>query len=182
MEGEVMGFGPQGQLRTSLYMGDGLASSPLVLPGTRQLFVGRSGYMGRTPGGIYAGTLPTATQIGPLGMPGADWSKEATHPGYNTSATPVVADVLARYAPQVLVPSELGELWVLDTQGKLLMTLGMPTGTECTPTVQDVDGDGLLDLLYAGLDGYLYCYGTRSAGAVRWGQFRGNAQNTGVLR
>lgn len=181
-EGEVMGFGPQGQLRYSLYMGDGLASSPLVLPGTRQLFVGRSGYMGRTPGGIYAGTLPTATQIGPLGVPGADWPKEATYPGYNTSATPVVADVLGRYAPQVLVPSELGELWVLDVQGKLLHTLGMPSGAECTPTVQDVDGDGLLDILYAGLDGYLYCYGTRSSGAVRWGQFRGNAQNTGVLR
>jgi hypothetical protein len=80
------------------------------------------------------------------------------------------------------VPSELGELWVLDVQGKLLHTLGMPSGAECTPTVQDVDGDGLLDILYAGLDGYLYCYGTRSSGAVRWGQFRGNAQNTGVLR
>ncbi|MBX3101977.1 MAG: VCBS repeat-containing protein [Bacteroidetes bacterium] len=182
-EGEVAGYSPQGMLRRSYVMGDGLYSSPVFNRTGSHLFIGRSSGYNAPAGGLFTGDIRTKPgQMSPLGVPGFDWPQAPACPGWRISATPVVADVLGRYQHQVLAPSEFGELFILDEQGTRLETLSLPAGTECTPTVKDIDGDGYLDILYAGLDGYLYCYGTRSAGHVLWGQFRGDDRNTGVLR
>lgn len=62
------------------------------------------------------------------------------------------------------------------------LTMQFPGAIEATPTIADVDGDGALELLVASLDGNLYCYSLNRTGKVYWGQFRGDNQNTGVMK
>ncbi len=42
--------------------------------------------------------------------------------------------------------------------GRILDRLSVQSGGEMPPVIKDVDLDGNLDLLFAGYDGYLYCY------------------------
>lgn len=70
----------------------------------------------------------------------------------------------------------------LDINKVSQTTLLLDEGVEATPTIADIDQDGMLELLVASLDGYIYCYSLNQGGTVYWGQFRGNNQNTGVMR
>lgn len=49
------------------------------------------------------------------------------------------------------------EILALES-GKVLDRFSLPARGEMPPLIQDVDGDGDLDMLFAGYDGYLYCY------------------------
>lgn len=88
------------------------------------------------------------------------------------SATSVVADILGKGYMQVAGQSESGELFIMKTDGSPLQLLKLPSGGEATLFVGDVDGDKKLELLIAGLDGKLRCYGTNSTGKVEVGGFR----------
>lgn len=98
------------------------------------------------------------------------------------SATTLVADVLGTGAQQFISVSESGDLYVSDRNGKALKELKFPTGAEATPLIKDVDGDGKLEILIASLDGYLYCYETKSEGEVFYGQFRWSNNNVPILK
>lgn len=55
--------------------------------------------------------------------------------------------------------SSVGFLEILDLKaGTVLDRFSLPDRGEMPPVIQDVDGDGDLDMLFAGYDGYLYCY------------------------
>jgi hypothetical protein len=49
----------------------------------------------------------------------------------------------------------------MDWKGLVLLReFELPSGTETSPTLTDVDCDGKLDLLISCYDGFLYCYAT----------------------
>lgn len=136
----------------------------------------------------------------PLGGCGYYWSdgggikipKEDSYKSFsirgNVSASPVIADVItgnkkkknsvvnvgaAPSIEEVLIPSESGDLLILTEEGDSLMTLKLPAGSEATLFIEDIDGDGKLEIIQLALDGYIYCYATSSTSSAAWGSFRG---------
>ncbi len=110
----------------------------------------------------------------------------------NVSASPVIADVInsnkrkknnvmqigaEQKVEEVLIPSESGDLLILTEEGDSLMMLKLPAGSEATLFVDDIDGDGKLEIIQLGLNGYVYCYSTNSTSKVSWGSFRGQNNN-----
>lgn len=121
---------------------------------------------------------------------GVQYPKEESYGKYEiqgaVSASPVMANVLTfnkkktlyiqakeEDVLEVLIPSEKGELLILDEEGKELMKLKLPSGSEATLFIEDVDGDGKLEIIQLGLDGMVYCYTTNSTSQPYWGTFRG---------
>lgn len=116
-----------------------------------------------------------------------------------TSATSVVADVLGKGFPQVIGITESGEIFITKTDGTLMAYYhnaksgfeptpfasnsdgksvahlvhlnGILTGSETSLFVSDIDADGKLEIVIADLNGYLYCFDTKSAGKVEYGGF-----------
>lgn len=74
------------------------------------------------------------------------------------SATAVSGDVMPAPGPEVLIPTEAGELLILATDGSLLERLVLPAGVEASVLVADIDQDGRVELVIASLDGWLRCY------------------------
>lgn len=97
------------------------------------------------------------------------------------SATAVIADGLGLGTLQAWVITETGTLWVIGSDGRVIQKKQLPAGSEATPLVADLDQDGALELVIAGLDRMLRCYRLPGNGPVWWGAFRGNLSNTGVL-
>ncbi len=104
---------------------------------------------------------------------------------YRTSASAFVADILSqKTSQQIGIADEAGVFILIDENtGAILQRFALPTGIEASIFVADVDLDGKLELLIAGLDGFLYCYATNAPASnkIYWGQFRANNQNTGIL-
>ncbi len=143
----------------------GLFSSPVAFPdGT--VVVGSS--------------WPTGTS-GIWVIPGNEDRAPIFYPAGRVSATAVIADGLGMGRLQAYVVTESGLLWVIDSDGKVLQTHALPSGAEATPLIVDLDQDGQLELVIAGLDRSLRCYQLPGSGPVWWGSFRGNFNNTGVL-
>lgn len=109
-----------------------------------------------------------------------DGGKTITKP---LTASAAVADILSENpGMEVIVPSEKGELFILDTEGNEIMNLPIPSGAETTPFVGDIDGDGFLELIIHDTEGNITCYSTTSKGEVYIGQFRFGNDNSGVLK
>lgn len=104
------------------------------------------------------------------------------HASGKTSASAICADLYGKGKLYFAIPSEKGELFILDNNGNLYEKLILPAGTECTPFIKDVNLDRYHDLLIATNDGYLYCYKTPSRGRILVGQLFFNNQNTKFLR
>lgn len=100
------------------------------------------------------------------------------------SATAVLADVIkSSKGYEFLIPTEEGELLIYSQQGKLLHRLVLPSGSECTLLVADIDGDKKLEILSADYQGNLNIYRARfKKGKVFQGNFRGGGDNAGVVR
>lgn len=111
---------------------------------------------------------------------------------YNTAATVssgiILADVegardaQAAYRsaePELVFTTEGGALVVLTWTGRLLREIPLPGPAECTPLVEDIDGDGYLDVVAITRDGTAMAWRTPSRGRVWWGQFRGDLRNSG---
>ena len=101
--------------------------------------------------------------------------------GGKLSATPVVADILDNGTLQMIVADEDGNIIIADEDANELKRFKIASGAEASCFIGDIDGDGFLELLVADLNGYLYCYDTKSKGEVFWGSYRGNKLNTGVV-
>lgn len=96
----------------------------------------------------------------------------------------VATDLTGDTVPEILCP--FGDrLYAWDTNGNELV--GWPIGALSTlhtaPLVDDLDGDGLLEVAYAGYDGLLSVWDVPAAydwNHVEWSQLRGNAGHTGA--
>ncbi|GAB4126624.1 MAG: hypothetical protein OHK0045_01560 [Raineya sp.] len=98
------------------------------------------------------------------------------------SASAVVAQISNKNW-QIIVPTEKGKLMIYDEKNRSMQILLLPAGSETTPFVGDIDGDGKLELLLATYDGYLYCYGLSLKKAkVFIGQFRQDNKNQATIR
>lgn len=171
-----------GRIQRMIKTPEGIYSSPVLNSSLNHVFLGVSGYEYSLPSLLNSATTGPIAGVNSLGLPYQQLTATGT-PAGKVSASATVADVLGRWNYQVLMPTEFGVLHVWDELGNPIFQLALPAGAEASATVADVDGDGLLELLIADYDGYLTCYDTQgSATRVHWGQFRGNAANTGVMR
>ncbi len=100
----------------------------------------------------------------------------------NVSASPVIADVLGTPKPQFCICSENGKMYIFSQNGELLEKLNLRAGVEETMFVKNIDKDKYNEILVACLDGFLYCYKSKSKRKkIEWGQFRGDNRNSGVV-
>lgn len=113
------------------------------------------------------------------------WPKDF-HPLLPTP--PVVGDVdsdgqeeivIGTYDPGA-VPS-LGTLYVFALDGTEKHAFAVPGGLKHIPTLEDIQGDGALDIIYRSLDGQVHIrtLGQASSSRVSWATHRGNAQRDG---
>ena len=103
-------------------------------------------------------------------------------PANRVSASAVVAQISNKNW-QIIVPTEKGQLLIYDEKKKLMQVLLLPAGSETTPFIGDIDGDGKLELLIATYNGYLYCYQLpRKKAKVFVGQFRQDNKNQATIR
>ena len=145
----------------------GLFSSP-VMTDNNMLVIGTSWWGDED--GVWA--VPTDGSKGT--------GKPMFHQSGTVSSSAVVADLFKKSpGSEILITTEKGKLVILSANGEKLHTLDLPAGTEATPFVGDIDGDKQMELLIATMDGYLYCYGTKSKVEPVVGQFRFDARNSG---
>jgi outer membrane protein assembly factor BamB len=77
------------------------------------------------------------------------------------TAKPLLLDLLGLGAPQLILLGQNGKITFMDWKNLVrLREYQLPSGTEASPMLADIDCDGKLDLLISCYDGYLYCYGT----------------------
>lgn len=111
----------------------------------------------------------------PEGNKYAYLTNRAMSVGVNTddpiSATSVIADVLGRKSQQLISLTEGGEIIILPLTGAGATRLKLPSGAEASAFIKDIDKDGKLEIIIAGLDGYLYCFDTKSNGKAYSGEF-----------
>lgn len=89
-----------------------------------------------------------------------------------TSASTMIADVLARNSDQLIGVTEDGLVFISKTNGELIESFTIPAGAEASLFIQDIDGDKFLDILVADLAGNLSCYKTKSKAKATYGRFR----------
>lgn len=155
----------QGEIEKTIFLGNTdfarTFSSPVETPkGT--FVIGASG-PNKAQQGVWFIT-PTETLFKPIGK---------------VSATPIIADILGKGFLQCLVLTETNGLHVFNEEGALLAKYALPYSGEASPFVDDINNDGLLELILLTSDQYISCYQTTSSGQVYWGSFRGNVYNTG---
>jgi outer membrane protein assembly factor BamB len=112
-------------------------------------------------------------------IPSTD-TKPRFHNAGRISATAAIGDGLGLGKEQAWVVTERGQLWVILPNGDVAATYTLDSGSETTPLIADVDGDGRLELITTGADRMMRCYQLPGTGPVKWGTFRGNFYNTGV--
>ncbi len=80
------------------------------------------------------------------------------------SARPQFFDFLKNGSAQLMLVNEEGYVELLDADSfKHLKRFSLPDGTETTPLIADVDGDGKLEMLVGCYDGYLYCFDLKTS-------------------
>jgi len=180
--GSIQFYSKEGYFRKAVGTNVGLFSSPVISSPDGYLAIGQSWFAESDR--YYV--IPVADQYFNENDGGYEVLEETAKymAEFNTgriSATAVFADMLGKGKPQFAFVTEKGEFIITAEKGALLQRLKLPAGAEATPMVKDIDGDGYLEILIACLDGYLYCYDTKSKGKVIWGQFRGDDRNSGVI-
>ena len=84
------------------------------------------------------------------------------------TGSPIIVDTNNDGQFEIVLPSkDGGKLYIWDASGKRLdgFETQDPWGLESTPACTDLDNDGYLELLYAGLDNKLYCVQLVTSGA-----------------
>ncbi len=116
-------------------------------------------------------------------LPG--WPKTVESENLDSHSSPVVGDVDGEPGLEIVVGSNSGKLYAFDTNGNLIPGWPIQTGAEIysTATLDDVDLDGDVDVLLAGMDRKLYiwdCYGDYDDGAgIEWSTFKHSFKRNG---
>ena len=114
-----------------------------------------------------------------VGPEGVYW--RWTEPTGNVTSGAVIGEVDGKQGLEVVFGTESGRLLALDDSGQAVWTVQVGAPIECTPTLADIDGDGLIEILVASNDGYLRAYDTRGKAPALLGYHRGSTWNQGVL-
>ena len=114
-----------------------------------------------------------------VGPDGIHW--RYTEPQGNVTSGAVIGDVDGRHGFEVVFGTESGKLLALDGRGRPMWVLEIGAPIECTPTLADIDGDGLLEILVASNDGWLRAYDTDGKAPALLGYHRGSTWNSGVI-
>lgn len=96
------------------------------------------------------------------------------------SATAISADLNNDGNVEFIVPSEGGELIIMDPLTQASEILEIPSGAEASLFICDFDNDESYTIFFAGLDGYLRSYEVGKLNKVVWPGFRG-PNNNGTL-
>jgi hypothetical protein len=117
-----------------------------------------------------------------LGVLRPGWPKSV---GSNTSeSSPIVADLSGDGLPDILFGNEGGLLYGWDRDGNEIAGFPLSVGDfiRSTPTADDVDGDGDIDLVLAGWDRNVYIWDSPvpySRAAAQWPTLKHDVQRTG---
>jgi outer membrane protein assembly factor BamB len=158
----------------------GLYATPVLTP--NETMVIGSSWWSNEQDGLWVAHLQKAKleQVGGISMVSNPAKK--FYGANRISASGVVGQITEKKW-QIAVPTEKGELLLYDEQEKLLKRMKMPSGSECTPYLGDIDGDKKPELLIASYDGFLYCYQLPIKNAkIFTGQFRHNNTNQAEIK
>lgn len=165
--GEFQVVDLQGNILSRIGLGYGWFTSP-VMSADQHLIVGRFSLE-------YTDNVLETNEYNTIPFPGEKAQSNSVQMDDDQiiSATTMIADVLGKGTQQAVGVTEKGILFIMKTDGTELMKLKLQgKGAEASVYINDVDGDGKLELLVADLDGYLYCFGTNSKGKAEHGAFR----------
>jgi hypothetical protein len=81
----------------------------------------------------------------------------------------------------VVAAASDGEIWVWDSEGRTVQGLAIthPEGVQETPAAGDIDGDGTVELVVAGLTGRLAAYDLGIDSPGPWPQQQSDSRNSG---
>jgi outer membrane protein assembly factor BamB len=99
----------------------------------------------------------------------------------NVSSGAVVGDVDGKPGAEAVFGTEAGDVVAVDAQGLAVWVQPLGGPIECTPTLADIDGDGLVEVLVGANNGSLYAFDTPGKAPPAIGYHRGDGRNTGVL-
>ncbi len=114
-----------------------------------------------------------------VGPQGIHW--RYTEPAGNVTSGAVIGDVDGRDGFEVVFGTESGRVVALNGSGEPVWLIEAGGPVEATPTLADIDGDGLLEVLVASNDGFLRAYDTQGKAPALLGYHRGSTWNDGVL-
>jgi hypothetical protein len=105
--------------------------------------------------------------------------------GYNSESSPIVADISGDGVPDVLFGNEGGLLYGWNKNGADLPGFPITIGdfVRSTPFVDDIDGDGSVDLVLAGWDKNVYVFDFPVAwypAAAQWPTLKHDAHRSGT--
>jgi outer membrane protein assembly factor BamB len=113
-----------------------------------------------------------------VGPEGVYW--RYTEPTGNITSGAVLGDVDGRHGFEIVFGTESGKLVALSGRGEPVWVLELGAPIECTPTLADIDGDGLLEIIVASNDGFVRAYDTAGKAPALLGYHRGDRANTGL--
>lgn len=93
-----------------------------------------------------------------------------------------IADILGSGKPQIGFVSENNGILLLLEEGMAKKVYRLPSGSHAMPWVGDADGDGKLEIIISDNIGRVTMYRSNSAGKVYWGEWQGDANNSGILQ
>ncbi len=103
------------------------------------------------------------------------------HPKRNISSGAVIGDIDGKPGAEAVIGTEGGQVVALDAQGVPVWSQTLGGSIECTPTLADIDGDGLTEVLAAASNGSLYAFDTPGKAPAVIGYHRVDPTNSGVM-
>jgi len=104
-----------------------------------------------------------------------------TEPTENISSGVVIGDVDGKPGAEAIFGTESGRVIAVDASGTPVWVHQAGGPIECTPTLADIDGDGLLEVIAADNSGQLTAIETRGRAPAILGYYRGSPHNGGAL-
>lgn len=99
----------------------------------------------------------------------------------NISSGAAIGDIDGKPGEEAVVGTESGEVLALSSSGQVAWSQALGGPLECTPTIADIDADGLNEVLASANNGTLYAFDTPGKAPASIGYHRGSPHNTGVL-
>ena len=103
------------------------------------------------------------------------------HPKRNITSGAVIGDIDGKPGAEAVIGTEGGQVVALDAQGVPVWSQTLGGSIECTPTLADIDGDGLTEVLAAASNGSLYAFDTPGKAPPVIGYHRVDPTNSGVM-